>query len=164
MNHKIAILVENEPGALSRIVGLFAQRNYNIDSLTVAKTHAPSLSRVTVVTTGDEKTIEQICKQLHRIVSVFRVDDISQTPHVERELMLLKVRAIGSERSEIKRTADIYGARIVDVTPTTYVIEFSAKTRSIESFLRAIDEKHIIEVTRSGVVGIVRGERGLSTS
>lgn len=162
MQHTIAILVENEAGALARIVGLFAQRNYNIDSLTVAPTQDKTLSRITIVTSGDERVIEQICKQLHKIVSVFRVVDLSETPHIERELLLLKVRAVGSQRDEIKRVADIYGARIVDVTPTTYVIEFSAKSRALDSLLGAIDAKQLIEVTRSGVVGIARGERAVN--
>ena len=161
MRRIIAILLENEAGALSRVVGLFAQRNYNIESLTVAPTEDVTLSRLTITTVGSERTIEQITKQLHKLVEVVKVMDLCEADHVERELMLIKVRAAGEARQEIKRTADIFRGQIVDVTADTYTVQLVGPSDKLDAFLRAIDAP-ILEVVRSGVSGVGRGDRVLS--
>jgi acetolactate synthase-1/3 small subunit len=158
----IAVLLENEAGALSRVVGLFAQRNYNIDSLTVAPTEDVTLSRLTVTTAGDERTIEQITKQLHKLVEVVKVMDLCEADHIERELMLIKVRASEDARQEIKRTADIFRGQIVDVTSDTYTVQLVGPSEKLDAFLRAIGKANILEVVRSGVSGVGRGDRVLS--
>lgn len=162
MRRIIAVLLENEAGALSRVVGLFAQRNYNIDSLTVAPTEDTTLSRLTVTTAGDDRTIEQITKQLHKLVEVVKVMDLCEADHVERELMLIKVRASGEARQEIKRTADIFRGQIVDVTSDTYTVQLIGPSEKLDAFLRAISQAAILEVVRSGVSGVARGDRVLS--
>ena len=162
MRRIIAVLLENEAGALSRVVGLFAQRNYNIESLTVAPTEDMTLSRLTVTTAGDERTIEQITKQLHKLVEVVKVMDLCEAEHVERELMLTKVRASGAARQEIKRTADIFRGQIVDVTSDTYTVQLVGPSDKLDAFLRAIGKTSILEVVRSGVSGVGRGDRVLS--
>ena len=162
MRRIIAVLLENEAGALSRVVGLFAQRNYNIESLTVAPTEDMTLSRLTVTTAGDERTIEQITKQLHKLVEVVKVMDLCEGDHVERELLLTKVRASGSARQEIKRTADIFRGQIVDVTSDTYTVQLVGPSDKLDAFLRAIGKTSILEVVRSGVSGVGRGDRVLS--
>ncbi len=162
MRRIIAVLLENEAGALSRVVGLFAQRNYNIESLTVAPTEDMTLSRLTVTTAGDERTIEQITKQLHKLVEVVKVMDLCEAEHVERELMLTKVRASGNARQEIKRTADIFRGQIVDVTSDTYTVQLVGPSEKLDAFLRAIGKTSILEVVRSGVSGVGRGDRVLS--
>jgi len=158
----IAVLLENEAGALSRVVGLFAQRNYNIESLTVAPTEDVTLSRLTVTTAGDERTIEQITKQLHKLVEVVKVMDLCEGDHIERELMLIKVRASEDARQEIKRTADIFRGQIVDVTSDTYTVQLVGPGDKLDAFLRAIGKANILEVVRSGVSGVGRGDRVLS--
>lgn len=158
----IAVLLENEAGALSRVVGLFAQRNYNIESLTVAPTEDVTLSRLTVTTAGDERTIEQITKQLHKLVEVVKVMDLCEGDHIERELMLIKVRAGVDARQEIKRTADIFRGQIVDVTSDTYTVQLVGPGDKLDAFLRAIGKANILEVVRSGVSGVGRGDRVLS--
>ena len=120
MRHIISVLLENESGALARLVGLFAQRGYNIDSLTVAPTEDPTLSRLTLVTHGNDQVIEQITKQLHKLIEVVKLTDLSEAAHIERELMLVKVKAVGEQRDEVKRSADIFRGQIVDVSATTY--------------------------------------------
>ena len=125
MKHIIAVLLENEPGALSRVVALFSARGYNIESLTVAPTEDASLSRMTIVTTGSEEVIEQITKHLNRLIEVVKVVDLTEGSFTERELMLIKVRAVGKERDEMKRMADIFRGRIIDVTEKTYTIELT---------------------------------------
>ncbi|MFN7668066.1 MAG: acetolactate synthase small subunit, partial [Burkholderiales bacterium] len=125
MRHIISVLLENEPGALSRVVGLFSARGYNIESLTVAPTEDNTLSRMTIVTLGNDDVIEQITKHLNRLIEVIKVVDLSEGAHIERELMLIKVRAVGKEREEIKRTADIFRGRIIDVTDKAYTIELT---------------------------------------
>ena len=161
MKHVISILLENEPGALSRVVGLFSARGYNIETLTVAPTEDDTLSRMTIVTGGSDETIEQITKHLNRLVDVVKVVDLSEGPHVERELMLIKVRAVGKERDELKRMADIFRGRIIDVTDKTYTIELTGVQEKITAFIQAIDRSAILETVRTGVSGISRGERVL---
>jgi len=163
MRRILAVLLENEAGALSRVIGLFAQRNFNIESLTVAPTEDVTLSRLTVTTAGDERTIEQITKQLHKLVEVVKVMDLCEADHVERELMLIKLRASGDERQEIKRTADIFRGQIVDVTADTYTVQLVGPSEKLDAFLRAIGTALILEVVRSGVSGVGRGDRVLSS-
>ncbi len=162
MRHIISVLLENEAGALSRLVGLFSQRNYNIETLNVAPTEDPTMSRLTLTTYGDDHQIEQITKQLNKLVEVVKVVDLSEGAHIERELMLIKVKALGSARGEIKRTADIFRGQIVDVTPTTYTIQIAGTTEKIDGFIDALAENTILEVVRSGVSGIARGEKVLT--
>jgi acetolactate synthase I/III small subunit len=161
MKHIIAVLLENEPGALSRVVGLFSARGYNIESLTVAPTEDPSLSRMTIVTTGDEDTIEQITKHLNRLIEVVKVVDLTENAFTERELMLIKVRAVGKEREEMKRMSDIFRGRVVDVTDKTYTLELTGDSAKLDAFLQAIDSAAILETVRTGASGIARGERVL---
>jgi acetolactate synthase-1/3 small subunit len=161
MRHIISILVENEAGALSRVAGLFSARGYNIESLTVAPTEDSSLSRLTIVTNGSDEIIEQITKQLNKLIEVVKVVDLSEAAHIERELMLIKVRASGKDREEMKRMADIYRGRIIDVTDTTYVIELTGNGSKLDSFIQAIAEDLILETVRTGVSGIGRGDRVL---
>lgn len=162
MRHIISVLVENEPGALSRLVGLFSQRGYNIETLNVAPTEDATLSRLTLTTYGDEHKIEQITKQLNKLIEVVKVVDLSEGSHIERELMLIKLKAIGAARAEIKRTADIFRAQVVDVTPTTYTIQIAGATDKLDGFIEALSENTILEVVRSGVLGVARGEKVLS--
>jgi acetolactate synthase-1/3 small subunit len=125
MKHIIAVLLENEPGALSRVVALFSARGYNIESLTVAPTEDPSLSRMTIVTAGSDEVIEQITKHLNRLIEVVKVVDLTEGSFTERELMLIKVRAVGKEREEMMRMADIFRGRVIDVTDKSYTIELT---------------------------------------
>jgi acetolactate synthase-1/3 small subunit len=157
--HVIALLLENEPGALSRVVGLFSARGYNIESLTVAPTEDASLSRMTIVTRGSDDVVEQITKHLNRLIEVVKVVDLSEGPFTERELMLIKVRAVGKERDEMKRMADIFRGRIIDVTDKTYTIELTGDASKLDAFLEAIDRAAILETARTGTSGIGRGER-----
>lgn len=162
MRHIISILLENEPGALSRVVGLFSQRNYNIESLTVAPTEDHTLSRLTITTVGDDRKIEQITKHLNKLVDVVKLVDLTEGAHIERELMLIKVKATGAQRDEVKRTADIFRAQVVDVTSTIYSIQVVGTSMKLDSFLAAINGVTILEVARTGVSGISRGEKILS--
>ena len=159
MRHIISILLENEAGALSRVCGLFSARGYNIESLTVAPTEDPPLSRMTIVTTGSDAIIEQITKQLNKLIEVVKVVDLSEAPHIERELMLVKVRAVGKDREEMKRIADIFRGRIIDVTETAYVIELTGNGSKLDAFIEATDRSLILETVRTGVSGIGRGDR-----
>ncbi len=159
MRHIISILLENEAGALSRVSGLFSARAYNIESLTVAPTEDPSLSRMTIVSVGSDDVIEQITKQLNKLIDVVKVVDLSEAAHIERELMLIKVRATGKDREEMKRIADIFRGRIIDVTDSTYVIELTGNNAKLDAFLQAIDSALILETVRTGVCGIGRGDR-----
>ena len=161
MRHIISILLENEAGALSRVAGLFSARGYNIETLTVAPTEDSSLSRLTIVTSGSGEIIEQITKQLNKLIDVIKVVDLSESAHIERELMLIKVRASGKDREEMKRMADIYRGRIIDVTETTYVIELTGSGSKLDPFIQAIDADLILETVRTGVSGIGRGDRVL---
>ncbi|AZS78086.1 MULTISPECIES: acetolactate synthase small subunit [Achromobacter] len=159
MKHVISVLLENEPGALSRVVGLFSARGYNIETLTVAPTEDATLSRMTIVTTGSDDVIEQITKHLNRLVDVVKVVDLTEGAHIERELMLVKVRAVGKEREEMKRMADIFRGRIIDVTDKSYTIELTGVQEKVQAFLEALDRSAILETVRTGVSGIGRGER-----
>jgi acetolactate synthase-1/3 small subunit len=162
MRHIISILLENEPGALSRVVGLFSQRNYNIESLTVAPTDDHTLSRLTITTIGDDKKIEQITKHLNKLIDVIKLVDLTEGAHIERELMLVKVKATGAQRDEIKRTTDIFRGQVVDVTNTIYSVQLVGTSAKIDGFLAAISGATILEVARTGVSGISRGEKILS--
>jgi acetolactate synthase-1/3 small subunit len=159
MKHVISILMENAPGALSRVVGLFSARGYNIETLTVAPTEDSTLSRLTLVTMGSDDVIEQITKHLNRLVDVIKVVDLTEGPHIERELMLIKVRAVGKEREEMKRMADIFRGRIIDVTDKAYTIELTGNQEKVQAFIDALDRSAILETVRTGVSGIGRGER-----
>ena len=161
MRHVISILLENESGALSRVAGLFSARGYNIESLTVAPTEDLSLSRMTIVTTGSDDVIEQITKQLNKLIEVIKVVDLSEAAHIERELMLIKVRTIGKDRDEMKRITDIFRGRILDVTEHTYTIELTGTGAKLDAFIQAIDRSVILETVRTGASGISRGERVL---
>lgn len=162
MRHIISILIENESGALSRVAGLFSARGYNIESLTVAPTEDNSLSRMTLVTTGSDEIIEQITKQLNKLIDVVKLIDISESSHIERELMLVKIHAVNGDREEVKRLTDIFRGRIIDVTASSYVIEVTGDKSKLDAFLHALDPAAIIELVRSGTSGILRGEKGLS--
>lgn len=162
MRRIISILMENEAGALSRVVGLFAQRGYNIETLNVAPTEDATLSRLTLTTFGDDRTIEQITKQLNKLIDTVKVVDLSEGTHIERDLMLIKVRAQGPARDEVKRTTDIFRGQIVDVGPSVYTIQLTGTSDKLDSFVAAIGESEILEVVRSGVAGISRGEKVLS--
>jgi acetolactate synthase-1/3 small subunit len=153
--------MENEAGALSRVAGLFSARGYNIESLTVAPTEDPSLSRMTLVTRGTEEVIEQITKQLNKLIDVVRLMDMTEGPHIEREMMLVKVQAQGERRNELKRLSDIFRGRIIDVTDETYTIELTGAGDKLDAFLLALEKGVIVEVVRSGVSGIARGGRSL---
>jgi acetolactate synthase-1/3 small subunit len=159
MRHIISILLENEPGALSRVVGLFSARGYNIETLTVAPTEDRSLSRMTIATIGSDDVIEQITKQLNRLIDVVKVVDLIETPYIERELMLIKVRAVGKEREEMKRMADIFRGRVIDVTEKSYTIELTGDGTKLDAFIDALDATAILETVRTGTSGIARGER-----
>jgi len=161
IRHIISILLENESGALSRVAGLFSARGYNIESLTVAPTHDPSLSRMTIVTFGSNERIEQITKQLNKLVDVVRLSDMTESSHIDREMMLIKAKALGARRDEVKRLCDIFRGRIIDVTDTSYIIELTGDTGKLDAFTKAIGEDGILEVVRSGTAGISRGERCL---
>jgi len=156
MRHIISVLLENEPGALSRVVGLFSARGYNIESLTVAPTEDSSLSRMTIVTAGSDEVIEQITKHLNRLVEVVKVYDLSEGAHTERELMLIKVRAVGKEREEMMRTTDIFRGRVIDVTDKSYTIELTGDSAKLDAFIESIDKSAILETVRTGVSVICR--------
>lgn len=156
------MLMENEPGALSRVVGLFAQRNYNIETLTVAPTEDLTLSRLTLSTLAGDEQVEQITKQLNKLIEVVKLVDLTEGEHIERELMLIKLKATGAQRAEVKRTSDIFRGQIVDVTQGTYTIQLTGTSEKLDAFLRAIPESSVMEVVRSGVSGISRGEKVLT--
>ncbi len=159
MRHIISILMENEAGALSRVAGLFSARGYNIESLTVAPTEDPSVSRMTLVTIGSNEIVEQITKQLNKLIDVIKLVDYHRTRHIERELMLIKLRAKGNDRDEMKRMADIFRGRIIDMTSTTYTIELTGDGRKLDAFVDAVNDKLILEVVRTGAAGIARGDK-----
>ena len=165
MRHVISILIENEAGALSRVVGLFSQRGYNIDSLTVAPTDDETLSRCTILTSGDKSEAEQITKQLHKLVNVIKVSSQQDDSCgiVEREILFVKVQAVGhTQREEIKTLCDIFKAEIVDITPELYILQFVNTSFEVDRFLKAVAEQaEVVETVRSGVCGIFRGEHSL---
>jgi len=162
MRRIISILLENEPGALSRVVGLFSQRGYNIETLNVAPTDDPTLSRLTLTTVGTDLRIEQITKQLNKLVDVVKLVDLTEGAHIERDMMLIKVRATGTARDEVKRTTDIFRGQIVDVGPTVYTIQLTGTSDKLDSFVAAMADADILEVVRSGVAGISRGDKILA--
>ena len=162
VRHTISILLENEAGALSRVAGLFSARAYNIESLTVAPTEDPTVSRLTLVTSGSAEIIEQITKQLNKLVDVIRLVDLNEGRSIEREIMLIKIRAAGGEqREEMQRLADIFGGRIVDITESTYIVEIIGDSDKLDAFIEVVSPKRILEVIRSGVLGILRGTKAL---
>lgn len=162
MRHIVSVLLENEPGALSRVVGLFSQRGYNIETLTVAATEDTSLSRLTLTSIGDDRIIEQITKHLNKLVDVVKVVDLTEGGHIERELMLIKVKASGAQRAEIKRCTDIFRGQIVDVNVGVYTIQITGTSDKLDAFIEAVGETVILEVVRIGVCGLSRGEKILS--
>jgi acetolactate synthase-1/3 small subunit len=161
MRHILSLLLENEAGALSRVAGLFSARAYNIESLTVAPTEDPTVSRLTLVTSGSDEIIEQITKQVNKLVDVIKVVDISESAHIERELMLIKLEARGAGREEVKRMVEIFRGRIIDVTEKTYTIEMTGDGEKLDAFIGALDSRIILEVVRSGVSGITRGDKAM---
>jgi len=162
LRHIISVLLENAPGALSRVVGLFSARGYNIETLTVAPTEDHSMSRMTIVTRGSDEVIEKITKHLNRLIDVVKVVDLAESSLIERELMLIKVRAVGAEREEMKRMADIFRGRVIDVTDKTYTIELTGDGAKLDAFIDALDASAILETVRTGASGIARGDRVLS--
>ena len=162
MRRILSVLLENESGALSRVVGLFSQRAFNIESLTVAPTDDPTLSRMTIEAVGDAQVLEQIEKQLHKLADVFKVINLSEQEHIVREIVLAKVRAVGSSRDEIKRLADIFRGQIVDVTPKSYTIQLSGTKDKIDAFISALkEETTLLEIVRSGLISVSRGEKNI---
>ena len=159
MRHILSILLENESGAMSRVVGLFSARDYNIDSLSVAATEDKTLSRMTIVTHGDDAVLEQITKQLNKLIEVVKVVDLNESRFVERELMLVKVRAVGKDRDEMLRLTEIYRGHVVDVTDKSYTIEVTGTSDKLDSFLETVSRGLILETVRTGAAGIGRGER-----
>lgn len=161
MRHIISILMENESGALSRVAGLFSARGYNIESLNVAPTNDPTLSRMTLVTHGNEAIMEQIVKQLNKLIDVVKLLDLSDGPHIEREMMLIKVKAERSHRDEVIRLTDIFRGKVLDVTDSSFVIELTGKSSKLDAFINAVHEDLVVEVVRTGPSGIGRGTKGL---
>lgn len=163
MRRIISVLMENEAGALSRVIGLFAQRGYNIETLTVAPTEDETLSRLTLTTPATDEQVEQITKQLNKLIEVVKLVDLTEGEHIERETMLIKLKASGAQRAEVKRTSDIFRGQIIDVTQSAYTVQLTGTTEKLDAFLRAIPEASVMEVVRSGVSGISRGEKVLTT-
>lgn len=163
MRRILAILLENEPGSLSRIVGLFSQRAFNIESLTVAPTDDQSLSRITITTSGDDRVLEQIIKQVNKLIDVIKVTDLTERSHVERELLLVKLLAMNDKsRTEIKRITDIFRGAIIDIGKQVYTVQITGDADKLDAFISAVaNETEIVEVVRSGTVGIARGEKAL---
>jgi len=162
MKRIISILLENESGALSRVVGLFAQRGYNIDTLTVAPTDDDTLSRLTLTTQGDDEMAEQMVKQLHKLIDTIKVVDLTVGAHIERELMLVKIKAVGNEvRNELKSCVEIFRGHVIDVTSSTYTVQLAGDSDKLDAFIEAVREIGVMEVVRSGVSGISRGDKFL---
>ena len=161
MRHILSLLVENEAGALSRISGLFSARGFNIESLTVAPTEDSTVSRMTIVTSGSDAIIEQITKHLNKLVDVIKVVDLNESDHIERELMLVKVKTLDASREELMRLSDIFRGRIIDVNENSYTIEITGNGDKLDAFLKAVKPELILETVRTGVSGIARGERAI---
>ncbi len=161
MRHIISILMENEAGALSRVVGLFSARNFNIESLTVAPTEDNSLSRLTLVTIGSDKIVEQIVKQLNKLIDVIKLVDFHDIEHTERELMLVKLATTSKDRARIIEVADVFRCRVLDVSTKTMTIEATGRSSKLDALLKILDEYTIIEVARTGVSGLARGNKAL---
>ena len=162
MRHIISILIENEAGALSRVAGLFSARGYNIESLCVAPAVDETLSRMTLVTRGDEQVIEQIVKQLNKLIDVIKVQDMADAPHIERELMLIKVQAQDALREEVYRLSEIFRGQIIDVSESSYTIQMVGPGHKLDAFLAALGVIPVVEIVRSGALGIARGPRGMT--
>ena len=162
MRHIISILLENEAGALSRVAGLFSARGYNIETLTVAPTEDMSLSRLTIVTSGSDEVIEQITKQLNKLIDVIKVVDLSEAAHIERELMLIKLQATGEQRDEVFRLAEIFRGQSLDVTDSSYVVQVTGPGARLDAFIEAVGMIPVIEMARTGALGLSRGARGMS--
>ena len=163
MRHIISLLLENEAGALSRVAGLFSARAFNIESLTVAPTEDRTVSRMTLVTSGSDEIIEQITKQLNKLVDVIKVVDLNDYRHIQRELLLIKVSAKKEERAEIKRLTEIFRGRIIDVSENAYMLELTGAGAKLDAFIRALDESMILEVARSGALGVTRGDKAIQS-
>ena len=163
MRHIISLLLENEAGTLSRVAGLFSARAFNIESLTVAPTEDRTVSRMTLVTSGSDEIIEQITKQLNKLVDVIKVVDLNDYRHIQRELLLIKVSAKQEERAEIKRLAEIFRGRIIDVSENAYMLELTGAGAKLDAFIRALDESMILEVARSGALGVTRGDKAIQS-
>ena len=161
MRHILSLLLENEAGALSRVAGLFSARGFNIESLTVAPTEDPTVSRMTLVTIGSDEIIEQITKHLNKLVDVIKLVDLNDNRHIERELMLTKVSAKKEDREEIKQLVDIFRGRIIDVSENTFTVEMTGTGDKLDAFIGALDKTLILEVVRSGISGILRGDKAL---
>ncbi|QLE87792.1 MULTISPECIES: acetolactate synthase small subunit [Shewanella] len=162
MRRILSVLLENQPGALSRVVGLFSQRGYNIESLTVAPTDDATLSRLNITLEADETVLEQIEKQLHKLIDILKVANITESSHIEREIALVKVKAKGAAREEVKRTTDIFRGQIVDVTSELYTIQLTGTTAKLDACIASLGEMtKVVEVSRSGVVGLCRGEKSM---
>ena len=161
MRHIISILMENEAGALSRVAGLFSARGYNIESLTVSPTEDPTLSRMTLVTWGNNEIIEQITKQLNKLIEVVKLNDLSEGKHIEREMMMIKLKAEGDQREEVKRLVDIFRGKIIDVSESSYVVEMTGATGKLDAFIETVAKELIVEVVRTGPSAIARGAGGL---
>jgi acetolactate synthase-1/3 small subunit len=159
MRHIISLLMENESGALSRVSGLFSARGYNIESLTVAPTEDPTLSRMTIVTSGSDEIIEQIIKQLNKLIDVVKVSDLNDGRFIERELMIVKVKANAQYRDEMKRMCDIFRGRIIDVSDNSFTIEITGSSSKLDAYIESIDKAAILEIVRTGASGIGRGDR-----
>lgn len=161
MKHILSLLLENEAGALSRVSGLFSARAFNIESLTVAPTEDPSISRMTMVTSGSDTVIEQITKQLNKLVDTIKVIDLSENRHIERELMLIKIQTKDTRRDDMKLLVNIFRGRIIDVTEKTYTVEMTGSRSKLDAFIDVLDNSSILEVVRSGVLGIARGDKAI---
>lgn len=162
MRHIISILMENEAGALSRVAGLFSARGYNIESLTVAPTEDASLSRMTLVTSGSDQIVEQITKQLNKLIDVVKLLDITEGAHIEREMMLIKVKADRGHREEVSRLVEIFRGRIIDVTDVSFIVEMTGSPSKLDAFINAVHSDLVMEVVRTGPCGIARGSKGLT--
>ena len=159
MRHIISLLMENESGALSRVSGLFSARGYNIESLTVAPTEDATLSRMTIVTSGTDEIIEQIIMQLNKLIDVVKVLDLNDGKFIERELMIVKVKANAQYRDEMKRMCDIFRGRIIDVSDSSFTIELTGSSSKLDAYIESIDKAAILETVRTGASGIGRGDR-----
>jgi acetolactate synthase-1/3 small subunit len=160
MRHIISVMLENEAGALSRVAGLFSARGFNIESLTVATTNDETLSRMTIVSVGDDGIIEQIVKQLDKLIDVVKVTDLTATEHVERELLLVKIDVNPNTQADIDRQIDQFSGKIIDVSEDTYLVEVVGQSKKINEFLDSLDESTILEVSRTGVTGVCQKREG----
>ncbi len=164
MRHIISILLENESGALSRVANLFSARGYNIETLCVAPTQDPSLSRMTLVTNGTPEIIEQIVKQLNKLIEVVKLVDLTEGVHIERELMLAKIHAASpQQRTEVMRLIEIFRGHVIDVTESTYTVELTGPGDKLDGFMDAVGRDELLEITRTGITGIARGTKALRT-